>query len=224
MRLVQCRYCSRRVDGKSLMRHYTLSKSCGRAISSVARDSSAGCDRYLRRHQSHLQPRQLADSDSCIPAPEEDTNMSDAVPQFTPPASSYSVGHQSEDTTRHPRVWLEEIPNEGDFPIHSRVTDVHPTAGQPFSGTFKTDWEKWQEKQTKEKTPVWAPFASADEWGFAKYLMKSGLSQEKIDELLHLQMVCQRVRCTWPILTSLLDYPPTSTVFFQQIRVLQEDR
>lgn len=102
-----------------------------------------------------------------------------------PPGSSRPT-HSS----RYPRVWVEEVADSGDFPTHTWVLDVHPTTGQPLeSSTFKTAWEKRQELESKAGNPPWMSFESEEEWDFAKFLMKSGLSQEKINELLQLKIV-----------------------------------
>lgn len=70
------------------------------------------------------------------------------------------------------------------------MVDVHPTAGQPLgSAIFKTTWEKRKEMENKAGNPPWMGFESEEEWDFAKFLMKSGLSQEKINELLQLKIV-----------------------------------
>lgn len=90
---------------------------------------------------------------------------------------------------RYPRVWIEEVPDKGDFPIFTRVTDVHPTAGRPLPGSFKIPWEQQKARDLKDGVPPWREFGTKDDWTFARFLMKSGMSQEKIDELLHLEVV-----------------------------------
>ena len=37
-------------------------------------------------------------------------------------------------------------------------------------------------KQVKDGLPIWAPFSSHEEWSFARWLVRSGLSQGRIDE------------------------------------------
>ncbi|KAG8938404.1 hypothetical protein FRC04_008939 [Tulasnella sp. 424] len=101
---------------------------------------------------------------------------------------------QFDASIRYPRVSVEEVPDEGDFPKYSVVTDIHPTAGKPLPGSFKTGWERQKDEETKHGVAPWAPFASADEWEFARYLMKSGLSQGRIDELLHLKMIAGQLQ------------------------------
>lgn len=112
--------------------------------------------------------------------------MDDPVPV----APTQSAPHSRPDRgLRYPRVWVEEVPDEGDFPILTRVTDVHPTAGRPLSGLFKTPWEQQKARDTKDGVPPWREFETEEDWSFARFLMKSGMSQEKIDKLLHLEVV-----------------------------------
>ncbi|KIO21131.1 hypothetical protein M407DRAFT_29239 [Tulasnella calospora MUT 4182] len=89
---------------------------------------------------------------------------------------------------------LRKYPMRVTFPIHKRVIDAHPTAGCPLPGIFKTPWETKSEKERNQKDRPWGEFKTKEDWEFARFLMKSGLSQERIDELLQLEVTRARTQ------------------------------
>ncbi|KIO16784.1 hypothetical protein M407DRAFT_12650 [Tulasnella calospora MUT 4182] len=176
------------------------SRCIQQVASSVTTTSKAGhARRHLRRRSrspSLPQPHHDGSLPETAQPVQDEFDSITHVPLTDPPTPACSTGPpiRSTGAVRYPRVWIEEVADEGDFPIHSRVTDIHPTAGRPLPGIFRASWECRWEKELKEQSPPWSCFASADEWDFAKFLMKSGLSQQKVDELLHLQMVTDRLQ------------------------------
>lgn len=202
MPLVKCRYCARRVEEKTLMRHYSQTGCLQRAMA-----SSPTTTRHRRRHPqrpSHSHPPLESQSDTVTPATPLSSENQDTVPD-TGEIPPFPSGSTRDPRIRYPRVWLEEVPDEGDFPVHCRITDVHPTAGRPLPGIFKTTWEKWRAREEKEGTLPWGEFRSPEDWSFARFLMKSGLSQEKIDELLHLEVVRSYIYV--PSVSIIIDMP-----------------
>ncbi|KIO21736.1 hypothetical protein M407DRAFT_45836, partial [Tulasnella calospora MUT 4182] len=55
-------------------------------------------------------------------------------------------------------------------------------------------WEQQKAQEMKDGVPPWREFEMEEDWSFARFLMKSGMSQEKIDELLHLEVVKGRMQ------------------------------
>ncbi|KIO15986.1 hypothetical protein M407DRAFT_86553 [Tulasnella calospora MUT 4182] len=172
------------------MRHYTQTGCLKRAKPGTTH-SLRGSRQLGRPHRTHpiTTPTEL---DNLPFSPRSNSpllpNTSDA-PQAGQPAHS---------TRRYPRVWVEEIADSGDFPTHLRVVDIHPTAGQPLGPeAFKTAWEERKEMENKAGNPPWMGFASEEEWDFAKFLMKSGLSQEKVNELLQLKITTTKTRLSF---------------------------
>jgi hypothetical protein len=53
-----------------------------------------------------------------------------------------------------------------------------------------TAFEQQQRAQNAAGQPSWAPFKDREEWEFAEWAMKSGLSQGELDKLLKLDAVC----------------------------------
>lgn len=136
-----------------------------RALSSAPTPASNGLPVAIETQQPHSLPS---------PPPALESDMEDVLP---------------DRSVRLPRVWVEEVADAGDFPVHKRVSEPHPTAGRPLPGLFKTPWEVQLEKEKSNKDAPWGEFKTKDDWDFARFLMKSGLSQERIDELLQLEVV-----------------------------------
>jgi hypothetical protein len=65
------------------------------------------------------------------------------------------------------------------------IEDFPGDAGTP-EAFKKTTFEKIQLTQET----CWSPFTSQGEWNFARWLMTSGVSQNKRDSLLELPIVC----------------------------------
>lgn len=90
---------------------------------------------------------------------------------------------------RH-RVTVENITEEeDDDPTDRRAVDTHPTAAESLPGTHATSWNSRKAADEHKGCKPWAPFESLEEWGHARWMMKSGLSQKEMDEYLKLQIV-----------------------------------
>ena len=59
--------------------------------------------------------------------------------------------------------------------------ECHPTAGKPDPREYETEQES---RQRASGAQPWAPFTSFVDWDHADWLMTSGVSQTKIDDLL----------------------------------------
>lgn len=64
----------------------------------------------------------------------------------------------------------------------------HPNAGERSSERYGTQWEDLRDLQEDPNNP-YPPFASRMDWQMGDWLARSGLSQAKIDELLHTDYV-----------------------------------
>jgi hypothetical protein len=111
-------------------------------------------------------------------------------------------------------VHLEEVPDEGDPPSrpppmgaptptasmslnasvlthHSRIL-IGPSEtrayGKPIAH-FKTPFQQLFEEQAKKGLTPFGVFKNSKDWGLAEFLVRSGLSEEKIEEYLKLEMV-----------------------------------
>lgn len=186
------------------MGHYSQSKPCLIKSRKLAR-SSSGRVRPPRRASSpqarspsvprgSSSPQRLRHPPSRSPSPDlshptspppaaNDQQQEAATPSPTspPPPTAFS----------RPRVWIEEVPDEGDAvpsdPV--RVVDYHPTAGEEYRKTYQTEWEKRRDADLKAKKEAYEPFTSLHDWDLARFLAQSGMSQEKIDEFLKLPIV-----------------------------------
>lgn len=182
MPLSKCRYCTREVDSKSLMRHYTQTGCLKRAKLPTSLPALPRQHRNRHHVPSTLSPTRPSESNSF--------SLRSNSPPLSDASDPPEAGGPTRSTLRYPRVWVEEVADSGDFPRHTRIVDVHPTAGVPLGPTtFKTVWENRREAESKAGNPPWMSFESEEEWDLARFLMKSGLSQEKINELLQLKIV-----------------------------------
>lgn len=132
--------------------------------------------------------------------PAESLSSSPAVldPDITEDPPPINVPHEPEppvepaSPSKRARVEAVEDPeyDAGGLPLDP-FTDVTitPDAGEA-KGRGKTLFEAIHDerKDAKEEVP-WAPFASEEEWGIARWLMTCGLSQSEIDKYLKLEIV-----------------------------------
>jgi hypothetical protein len=99
-------------------------------------------------------------------------------------------------------VTFDDVPNvDSSCEFHSDV-DIHDvdiqdhyiedfpwSVGQPTGKTKRTPFEKILANQRINDEDAWGPFKNEGEWDLARWLMTSGCSQTKLDELLMLPMV-----------------------------------
>ncbi|KAJ7587465.1 hypothetical protein C8J56DRAFT_1004549 [Mycena floridula] len=107
-----------------------------------------------------------------------DARHSSSLPneQPTPPEQSIPCRFPLEDDGFNPYIVK--------FPPDAK-------AGAPIYNESKlpTPFESIRAKQVAMDQEPWAPFDSQDDWQLARFIMKSGLSQAKIDEFLKLELI-----------------------------------
>ncbi|KAJ7586939.1 hypothetical protein C8J56DRAFT_1004583 [Mycena floridula] len=110
---------------------------------------------------------------------DQDSPPKEPVPSSEPPNTSSgpldeSDSKDDEHEEENPYVW-----------------DFSPPAGIPINNTTQlpTQFEEICAAQIAAGLPPWAPFQSKDEWDMVHWMMKSDLSQAKIDEFLKSKLV-----------------------------------
>ena len=109
---------------------------------------------------------------------------------------SYSGPHPSSgpDTQLNPRrVTVEEVEDiePGGLPRRPWLGEYpDPTVGNVLRQA-KTFFEDIHERKSVAGQSNFAPFANREEWELARFLVRSGLSQEAIQDYLTLPIVCQ---------------------------------
>ena len=107
----------------------------------------------------------------------------------TPPPSSAARDAQSNPH----RVTVEEVEDiePGGLPRRPWLGEYpDPTVGNVLRQA-KTFFEDIHERKSVTGQSNFAPFANREEWELARFLMRSGLSQEAIQDYLTLPIVCQ---------------------------------
>lgn len=135
---------------------------------------------FVKQHHS-IHPNQQDDHayDS------EDTQMMDAEPLSDPTEHA---------THQHHGVSMEEVEDEGEGELD---TADGPILVEEFDGAGTALGEGEAPRQTERRRQQaqgqdpWAPFDSLDEWRFAEWMMKKGISQQSRNELLKLEFVSQ---------------------------------
>lgn len=139
--------------------------------------------------------RQLPIAPSSTPLSEtEDEPMTDAnIPTANadiPMVDAEAIAGNSGQRRRG--VSVEEVEDEGDT---TNDSVNHGIWSEQYHGAAITKGEGlspyWEEQRRREHEGCapWAPFNSLNEWGFVEWMMKSGVSQERIDELVQLPFV-----------------------------------
>ncbi|KAK6980949.1 hypothetical protein R3P38DRAFT_3294138 [Favolaschia claudopus] len=113
-----------------------------------------------------------------------------AMPSITEPTGA---APSLTNPRKHPRPTVEEVDDEED----EFVQPFHPEyqAGAAFRDAqpFETEYEGIRREQQEKDLPPWAPFETREEWELAQWLMTSGISQGKMDELLKLKAVREKI-------------------------------
>jgi hypothetical protein len=154
-------------------------------LNSHIAQSAACLDRIVADNQPHPQKR----SHSPIPG---DSNFLDDQHDEEPLYSSL-LGTQP--PTKQARIEVEDEPTEIKMDI--TYEDFEPPAGEPHPTPLdlQSDFEHLRESQRSSGEQPWAPFSSVDEWDYARWIMESGLSQKKIEEMLKLDIVSRYSLC-----------------------------
>lgn len=179
-----CRFCARLLPTRQGLRAHLAQRS--------------QCRHAFQRAKARLaQDSGTADHDVFPgpPAPEnepdDDHDMTYAfdVNHNTPPAQDHAAA------TNPFRTTVEEVPDEGEpgldhggLPKIPFVEDYPRPAGSTY-GTAETFFETYRFAKEAVKEHPWAPFADAEEWELAQWLMTSGLTKKAIEKFLKLKIV-----------------------------------
>ena len=112
---------------------------------------------------------------------------------ISPTTSERTSDEQFQSTksiNKHVRV--EDVDDEeavGTPPRDGRWAETFPTPAGTIKGRGLPSFERHRRTQEAEGDLPWAPFESKDDWELARWLVKSGVSQNKMNEFLKLGMV-----------------------------------
>ncbi|KAG8938009.1 hypothetical protein FRC03_007706, partial [Tulasnella sp. 419] len=167
-----CIHCSHQTHSdQGLSAHYTRNPACLAGARAHKRSQ-------LHQVQDQVQP---ADADASTSDTTHPIDLNNTTTSSHPQSPS--------QPTKQRRVTVEEDTDIDDILYDGPpVIDQHPTAGQCY-GIVDMAWEKRQKELEEGGQCPWAPFSSNDEWLLSRWLMKSGISQEMIDEFLKLNII-----------------------------------
>lgn len=174
-----CKGCGRSFPTRwRLNTHYARSLSCVTAL-------RATLPSFRRRHSPSV-----GSCDGRAPAldsphePERESISAEGITAQlgTDPLPANAPGQRS-------RVWVKEVPDEGDPSPEGPVIDIDSSAGAAYSGEFLTAWEQRRQAESIDSHDPWAPFKDVEEWDLVKWMMTSGLSQASMDNFLSLPIV-----------------------------------
>ncbi|KAJ3718126.1 hypothetical protein DFJ43DRAFT_1005854 [Lentinula guzmanii] len=109
-------------------------------------------------------------------------------------------------SSRHstPAATVEEIEDDPTSDYVYAMSYPGP-AGMPLNDHCSpTQFEAIRQKQTEKALPPWTPFQSEKEWELARWLMSSGISQQRIDEFCKLEVVQDGIKPSFHNSRSLL--------------------
>jgi len=168
----RCRYCGFKTKSSS-------------GLSSHIFQSPACLDKIVAANQPTSHPHKRSHS----PTPGSSTfyNGPDQPPL-------YSSLLEEPLATKRARV----DPDEDDYAkvkMDIVFEDFAPPAGEPRPNvaTMRSDFERLKDKQNAMREQPWSPFSSVEDWDYARWIMGSNLSHEKMNSMLNLDIVS---KCT----------------------------
>ncbi len=170
-----CKYCGRgpfpTARGQRL--HTKHRPACRRALLRLAH----------RTNPPPSPPEDPACSRSSSPEANEHTHHHDDIPPTT-----FDDPDSGEPSSK--RVRVEEVEDEepGGLPKRPWVGDFDAPAGVPIARA-ETLFERLRKEREGGDQGCWYPFQSKEEWEVARWLLRSGLTQEGIDSYLKLENV-----------------------------------
>ncbi|KAK6977749.1 hypothetical protein R3P38DRAFT_2747985, partial [Favolaschia claudopus] len=212
-----CLYCgSVPLTTQGLRSHISQSEACRRAH----------FNQYIAEESSDSEPNSPASNKSDFQGMPVDTELGGFSPEPVEheddvdlekpedfpvlPAPNSSAVAPPPNSRKHPRPTVEEVEDEED----KFIQPFHPQyqAGAIFRDEqpFETEYKSLRREQEKENLPPSAPFETREEWELAQWLMTSGISQGKMDELLKLKAVREKINPSYH----------NSRSFYQRIDVL----
>lgn len=163
-----CPYCRRASFNTSDKLHRHISQSI------ICRDA------HSLTQQSHAPPQ-----DRSTYKPPIRPLIQRRVPDL--PCAPHNPSKSGSRSSRpHPAVTGNSNHHAEDFT--SKI--IHfPTAAGTSLGPNATSFEQTLAFQKANNCEPWSPFSSQEEWEFARWIGKSGVSQQKVDQLLKSGMV-----------------------------------
>lgn len=105
---------------------------------------------------------------------------------FNPPFDNPSLEPQSDNPVIPPPK-RRRIEVDAEKPV---FVEPFPLQGDPCEAVRgRTPFEVYREEQTAKGLPPWAPYDSLADWELAEWLIKSGVSQSRIDSFFKLRKV-----------------------------------
>lgn len=151
---------------RGLQQHYNHRPDCQKRMRAMRR--------AFFQQQQHLSPSDNPTNDT------QDAQMTDTE------RSSDPIEQQ------HYGVSMEEVEDDGDegqgMGDDLSLVDEYPHAGMAYDED-PAPYQTESRKQEAGGQDPWAPFASLDEWKLAEWMMKKGISQKSMNELVNLSFV-----------------------------------
>lgn len=170
----RCAFCEGFfATAKALRSHLAQSKSCRKRM-----DASYQLPNVVASTLTFLQ----ADEYQSLDAAMNDMDYPGAYGVTLP------EGQPSRTSQKRPAVTIEEVEDE-DAPGTQQWIEDYPMPAGSVYGSCISIFEKYREEQRQEGLAPWAPFQDMEEWETARWIMMSGISQEKMKSLLSLEKV-----------------------------------
>ena len=176
-----CDYCQKTLGSlRGLSSHLSQSPAC-----------AAQLNKELAEEREH--PNTPARPETLTPFQDDDADDPMVGIEVDPlPEADARVGVNGEPEQRKRRVTVEEVEDEGldagGLPKKPWIGDF-PTAAGTALRRARTFFEELLEKKKQGKFSNYAPFSGEEDWELARWLVKSGLTQESIDQYLALPIV-----------------------------------
>ncbi|TCD60673.1 hypothetical protein EIP91_009707 [Steccherinum ochraceum] len=190
-----CRNCGKKCDtNTALSRHLSHRPDC-----------FATLYQHTQAPSSHLAPPGIPDSSDAKFDEDIDMDLNEDEDSFVPSGSLGTIDSTpwSSNAASSPlgppppkrtRVAVEDVPEDEEEGLFG--VDFEPEAGVPLRNA-ETSYEQLRKAQVDQNLPPCAPFPDDDEWGLARWLVKSGLSQSEIDKFLKLPIVEKRMNLSF---------------------------
>lgn len=107
-------------------------------------------------------------------------------------APLYSSFLEEPPTSKRARVDADED-DPAEIKIDLVFEDFTPPAGEPCrnGADASSDFQRLKDEQTWAGKEPWSPFSSVADWDYARWIMESDLSQQKINSMLKLDIVSE---------------------------------
>lgn len=192
----QCGYClTSRPTAQGIRSHISQSRECAttlKARNALPREVSEPVE------ENAMAVDQPEDGNPEAEAPTMDVdevqayfdggcNLDPPRPSAEPELPHGTTPNPTLPERHHRGVEMEEVEDEEDS--NFRCVADYPSPSGSTKGECRTTFEKQRDQQKAKGSAPWAPFESQKEWELARWLMTSGVSQNKMDRFLKLQLV-----------------------------------